>query len=106
MNGNGEANLADGFTKIGAEGRLITFSGEKDFVWTIIDDEEARSAKKRRQQKLGVFDTTKKSESVEEDFETLLARALSGQKPDWQRFQGREPDDDPWFDMAHFTEGC
>ena len=103
---HGEANLADGFTKIGAEGRLITFSGEKDFVWTIIDDEEARSAKKRRQQKLGVFDTTKKSESVEEDFETLLARALSGQKPDWQRFQGREPDDDPWFDMAHFTEGC
>ena len=102
---HGEANLADGFTKLGAESRLITFMGEKDFVWTIVDDEEGKSAKKRRQLKLGVFDKTKKIEQEDEDLQTLLAKAFSGQRPDWNRFQSHEPDDELWFDMAHFTEG-
>ena len=97
--------MADGFTKLGAESRLITFMGEKDFVWTIVDDEEGKSAKKRRQLKLGVFDKTKEKEQEDEDLQTLLAKAFSGQRPDWNRFQSHEPDDELWFDMAHFTEG-
>ena len=95
---HGEANIADCLTKQGSYQQMLEFM--RTFEWQITDDPEALSAKKRQQLKLGRFEQ-KTSEDVDEDnFLSLLARAISNNWPEMIVEEDEEPE---WFDLANFS---
>jgi hypothetical protein len=88
---HGEANIADGLTKIGAQGTLV--QSLRDMKWSIVDDPKCMSAKKRRSEGIERLASGKR-ETEEEAFEVLLTRFNKERWPSWNADDDEEPD---WY---------
>ena len=84
---HGESNIADGMTKSGAEKIILDFL--QTCKWIIVHDHLNRSAKKRREEKLGRLEDT--TVINEENFQFRLAKYL---RTNWPKMMVDELEED------------
>ena len=67
-------------------------------VWLIVYDEQNRSAKKRKKDKLGILE-----ETTEEDVMVLLRQRLEADYPEMFQEEDSEEEEGYWNNMEHYT---